>query len=182
VSHQSTAILAASEGEGGSAVELLLPAWPELVAGIIAFAIVFFFVWRWVWPSMNNMMETRQAAIAGEVTAAEKAKAEAESLRSDYQAQLADARTEANRIIEDARKSAEQMRADMTAKAEADAEQIRARAREEAAGEKSRALSEAKAQVGDISVDLAGKIVGESLDQASHKALIDRYLADLEKL
>jgi F-type H+-transporting ATPase subunit b len=182
VSHQSTAILAASEGEGGSAVELLLPAWPELVAGIIAFAIVFFFVWRWVWPSMNNMIETRQAAISGEVTAAEKAKAEAESLRSDYQAQLADARTEANRIIEEARRSAEQMRADMTAKAEADAEQIRARAREEAAGEKSRALSEAKTQVGDISVDLAGKIVGESLDQASHKALIDRYLADLEKL
>ena len=180
--NQSTVILAASEGEGGSAVELLLPAWPELVAGIIAFSIVFFFVKRWVWPSMNNMMETRRAAIAGEVTAAERAKAEAESLRSDYQARLADARTEANRIIEDARKSAEQMRADITAKAESDAEQIRARARDEAAGEKSRALSEAKAQVGDISVDLAGKIVGESLDQASHQALIDRYLADLEKL
>jgi len=178
----STSVLAASEGEGGSAAELLLPAWPELVAGIIAFSIVFFFVRRWVWPSMNTMMETRQAAIAGEVTAAEKAKTEAESLRSDYQAQLADARTEANRIIEDARKAAEQMRADITAKAEADADQIRNRAREEAAGEKSRALSEAKTQVGDISVDLAGKIVGESLDQASHQALIDRYLADLEKL
>jgi F0F1-type ATP synthase membrane subunit b/b' len=36
--------------------------------------------------------------------------------------------------------------------------------------------------VGDISVDLASKIVGESLDQDAHQALIDRYLADLEKL
>ena len=54
--------------------------------------------------------------------------------------------------------------------------------REEAAGEKARALAEAKAQVGDISVELAGKIVGESLDQSSHQALIDRYLADLETL
>jgi F0F1-type ATP synthase membrane subunit b/b' len=36
--------------------------------------------------------------------------------------------------------------------------------------------------VGEISVDLAGKIVGESLDQKAHQALIDRYLADLEKL
>jgi F0F1-type ATP synthase membrane subunit b/b' len=36
--------------------------------------------------------------------------------------------------------------------------------------------------VGDISVDLAGKIVGESLDESAHKALIDRYLADLERL
>ena len=67
MSHHSTAILAASEGEGGSAVELLLPAWPELVAGIIAFSIVFFFVWRWVWPGLTKMMETRQQAIASEL-------------------------------------------------------------------------------------------------------------------
>lgn len=182
MTHHSTAILAASEGDGGSAVELLLPAWPELIAGIIAFSIVFFFVSRWVWPSLTKMMETRQEAIAGELTSAEKAKAEAESLRTDYQAQLADARTESSRIVEEARKAADQLRADIVAKAEADAEQIRARAREEAAGEKARALAEAKAQVGDISVELASKIVGESLDQSSHQALIDRYLADLETL
>jgi len=181
VSHQSTAILAASEGEP-SAVELLLPAWPELVAGIIAFSIVFFFVWRWVWPSLTKTIETRQEAIAGELSSAERAKTEAESLRTDYQAQLAGARSESSRIVEEARKAADQMRADLIAKAETDAEQIRARARDEAAGEKARALAEAKSQVGDISVDLAGKIVGESLDQKSHQALIDRYLADLEKL
>ena len=182
MSHTSTSILAASEGEGGSAAELLLPAWPELVAGIIAFSIVFFFVWRWVWPSLNKMMETRQEAIAGELSSAEKAKAEAESLRTDYQAQLSEARAEAGRIIEEARKAADQMRADIIAKAETDAEQVRARAREEAAGERARALADARSQVGDISVDLAGKIVGESLDQEAHQALIDRYLADLEKL
>jgi F-type H+-transporting ATPase subunit b len=176
-----TYILAASEGEE-SAVELLLPAWPELIAGIIAFSLVYFFVWRWVWPSLNKMMETRQAAIAGQMTEAEKAKTEAESLRSDYQSQLADARAEGSRMIEEARQSAEQMKVDIVAKAEADAEQIRARAREEAAGEKERALTEARSQVGEISVDLAGKIVGESLDQKAHQALIDRYLADLEKL
>jgi F-type H+-transporting ATPase subunit b len=181
VSHPTTYILAASEGEE-SAVELLLPAWPELIAGIIAFSLVYFFVWRWVWPSLNKMMETRQAAIAGQMTEAEKAKTEAESLRSDYQSQLADARAEGSRMIEEARQSAEQMKVDIVAKAEADAEQIRARAREEAAGEKERALTEARSQVGEISVDLAGKIVGESLDQKAHQALIDRYLADLEKL
>lgn len=176
-------ILAASEGgEGGSAADLLLPAWPELVAGIIAFAILFFFVWRWVWPSLDKMIETRQAAIAGEISAAEEAKTEAESLRKDYQEQLAESRGEANKIVEDARQQAEQLRADIVAKAEAEAEQIRAKAREDAAGEKSRALAEAKSQVGDLSVDLASKIVGESLDQNAHQALIDRYLADLEKI
>ncbi len=178
----STITLAASEGEGGSAAELLFPAWPELVAGIIAFSIVFFFVWKWVWPSMSTTIETRQTAIAGELSAAEKAKQEAESLLSDYQAQLADAKNEGNRLVEEARTSAEQLKADIVSKAEAEADSIRAKARDEAAGEKARALAEAKSQVGDISVDLAGKIVGESLDENAHKALIDRYLADLEKL
>lgn len=175
--------MAAEETEGGSGgLEILLPPLNELVAGIIAFAIVFFFVWKWAVPAINRMLEQRQAAIAGQIQDAEKAKAEAESLLADYKGRLAEARVDANKIIEEARQSAEQMRADIIAKAEAEADQIRARARDEAAGEKSRALAEARSQVGDISVDLAGKIVGESLDQNAHKALIDRYLADLEKL
>ncbi|HEX6302234.1 MAG TPA: F0F1 ATP synthase subunit B [Acidimicrobiia bacterium] len=175
--------IAAEETESGSGgLEILLPPLNELVAGIIAFAIVFFFVWKWAVPAINRMLEQRQAAISGQIEAAEKAKAEAESLLADYRGQLAEARAEGNKIIDEARQSADQMRADIIAKAEADAEQIRARAREEAAGEMSRALADARSQVGDISVDLAGKIVGESLDQQAHQALIDRYLADLEKL
>lgn len=175
--------IAAEETEGGSGgLDLLLPPLNELVAGIIAFAIVFFFVWKWAVPAINRMLEQRQAAISGQIEDAEKAKAEAESLLADYRGQLAEARAEGNKIIDEARQSADQMRADIIAKAEADAEQIRARAREEAAGEMSRALADARSQVGDISVDLAGKIVGESLDQQAHQALIDRYLADLEKL
>lgn len=175
--------LAAEEtDEGSGGLDILLPPLDELIAGIIAFAIVFFFIWRWAGPGINRMLEQRQAAISGQIEEAEKAKAEAESLLADYRGQLAEARTEGNKIIDEARQSAEQMRADIVAKAEADAEQIRARAREEAAGERARALAEAKSQVGDISVDLAGKIVGESLDGQAHKALIDRFLADLEKL
>lgn len=175
-------LLIAAEEEGGSGLDLLIPPVNELIAGIVAFAIVFFFVWKWAVPAINRMLEQRQAAVAGQIADAEKAKAEAESLLADYRGQLAEARAEGNKIIEQARQTAEQMRADIVAKAEADAEQIRARARDEAAGEMARALTEAKSQVGDISVDLAGRIVGESLDAKAHQALIDRYLADLEKL
>jgi F-type H+-transporting ATPase subunit b len=176
----STSVLAA-EVDGG-AVELLFPAWPELIAGIIAFGLVFFFVRTWVWPKLGKVVEMRQEALAGEYTAAERAKAEAESLLEDYRKQLAEAKAEGNRIMEEARAAAEQVRAEIIAKAEGDAEKIRAKARDEAASEKSRALADAKVQVGDLSVDLAGRIVGESLDADSHKALIDRYLADLERL
>lgn len=175
-------IVLAAEEEGSSGLDLILPDRVELIAGIIAFAIVFFFIWRWAWPTMNQTLEQRQAATVGQMEDAEKAKAEAESLLADYQSQLAEAKTEGNRIIEEARATAEQMKSDMLARAEEEAEGIRVKAREDAAAEKSRALADAKSQVGDISVDLAGKIVGESLDSDAHQALIDRYLEDLERL
>ncbi|MCI0544048.1 MAG: F0F1 ATP synthase subunit B [Actinobacteria bacterium] len=139
-------------------------------------------MWRWALPTINRTLEQRQRAVAGQLEEAERAKTEAESLLADYRGQLAEAKADANRIVEEARKQAEQVRADLLARAEAEADQIRAKAREEAANEKSRALSAARTQVGEISVDLAGRIVGERLDATAHKALIDRYLADLEKL
>lgn len=175
-------LLAAEADDGGGGLDLLLPPLNELIAGVIAFAIVFAFIWRWAVPALNKMLEQRQAAIAGQMSAAEKAKQEAESLLSDYKAQLADSKAEGNRIIEEARTTAEQMKAEVLAKAEADAQQIIAKAREEAENERDRALADARKQVGSISVDLASQIVGESLDPKTHEALVNRYLADLEKL
>jgi F-type H+-transporting ATPase subunit b len=176
------ALLAAEESEGGSNASLVLPESSELIAGIIAFAIVFFFMWKWAMPTIRTTLEQRRQAITGQMEEAEKAKREAANLLADYRSQLAEAKSEGNRLIEEARQSADQMKADILAKAETDAEGIRAKARDEAATEMSRALSDAKSQVGEISMDLAGKIVGESLDADAHKALIDRYLADLERL
>jgi len=178
-----TMLLATEADEGGgSGLDLLIPPLNELIAGIIAFAIVFVFVWRWAVPAINKMLEQRQAAIAGQMSAAEKAKQEAESLLADYKAQLADSKAEGNRIIEEARATAEQMKSEVLAKAEADAQQIIAKAREEAESERDRALADARKQVGSISVDLASQIIGESLDAKTHEALVNRYLADLEKL
>jgi F-type H+-transporting ATPase subunit b len=177
------AIVLATEGEGGgSAADLLLPAWPELVAGIIAFSIVFVFVRIWVWPSLTKTIEQRQTAMQGQYSEAEKAKQEAESLLTDYRAQLADSKAEGNRIIEEARGTAEQMKSEVLAKAQADADQLLEKAREEADAEKDRALADARKEVGSISVDLASQIVGESIDADTHQALINRYLADLEKM
>lgn len=176
-------IIAAEEGdEAASGLSLVLPEPAELVAGIIAFALVFFFVWKWALPTINKTLEARQQAVAGELAGAEKAKGDAEGLLADYKAQLAEAKAEGNRIIEEARSTAEQMRSEAVSKAESDASQILEKARQEAENERDRALIEARKQVGAISVDLAGRIVGESLDADAHKGLVDRYLADLEKI
>lgn len=177
------AILATEEGgESSGGLSLVLPATEELIAGVLAFLIVFFFVWRWALPTINKTLEARQQAITGQMTEAEEAKREAESLLADYRAQLAEAKAEGNRIIEEARVSADQLKADIVARANEEAAQTLAKAREEAQSEKARALVEARREVGEISVGLAEKIVGESLDGEMQKGLIDRYLADLERI
>ena len=134
----STLILAA-EDSGGEGIDLLIPETSELIAGVVAFGIIFYFVWKWVLPTLKTTLENRQAAIKSDLEAAEAAKTEAESLRDDYQSQLASARDEANRIVEDSRQAGETVKADIVARAEEEAEVIKARAQDELAAERERA-------------------------------------------
>lgn len=175
-------ILAAEDAaQSGGGLELLLPAFPELVGGIIAFSIVFFFIWRWGGPAINRSLELRQQTIAGRLEEAEKAKAEAESLLADYRKQMAEAREKASEIIEEARRTAEQLREEIVAKANEEAGQIVAKAREEAAAERQRVLAEARQEVANLSLDLAEKVLGEALDREAQLGLVERYLAELER-
>ena len=86
------------------------------------------------------------------------------------------AREEANRIIEEARKTADQLRMDLQGRAEQESQDIVARAQEEIRAERDRVFQELRTQVGQIAVELAGKVVGQSLDQTAHERLIDEYI------
>jgi F-type H+-transporting ATPase subunit b len=176
---QTTILAADDSGDGG--LELLLPATPELIAGIIAFALVFFFVRLWAWPAINESLENRQKAIGGQMQEAEQAKAEAEKLRADYRAQLAEAQAERNRILEAARGEADEVKAEMIAKAEAQAAEILEKAREDAASEKARVMQDAQREVANLTVDLAEKVVGSNLDRQTQLGLVERYIAELER-
>lgn len=174
-------ILAAEESgdaESGG-LDLLLPAAEELFAGIIAFGIVFFFVWKWAVPALSKTLEARQAEIAAEYESAEKAKVEAESLLTDYRSQLANANQEAEGIVAQARDDGDAVRADIVARAEGEADQIKSRAADEVEAERSRIAADLRRQVADLSLDVAERVVGSSIDSASQRELVDRYIDDL---
>ena len=175
-----TLVLAAEES-GDAGAELLLPATPELIAGIIAFAIVFFFIRLWAMPAINESLENRQKAIGGQMEEAEKAKAQAEQLRADYEAKLAEAQAEKARIIDEARAEADALKADLVAKAEAQAAEIVDKARADATAEKNRVMADAQREVANLTVDLAERVVGENLDRQTQLGLVERYIAELEK-
>lgn len=170
----------AAEETGGSGLDLLIPPTSELIGGILAFAVVFFFVWKFATPAINRMLEQRQQAIAGQLAEAEKAKNEAETLLADYRAQLAEAREKGNQLIEEARNQAETMKNDIVSRAEQQAAEIVAKAREDAQAERTRAMADARRDVANLSIDLAERVVGQSLDREAQLGLVERYISDLE--
>ena len=162
-----------------SAKDLLYPKLSELVIGAIAFFVLFAFMYKWVVPAVNKALEARQAKIRGDLEKAEQTRQQAEQELTDYRTQLAGARDEGNRIIDEARKTAEAMRQEMNKKAEAESQGIVARAQDEIRAERDRVFQELRTQVGELSLQLAGRMVGESLDKARHLRLVDEYIDQL---
>jgi F-type H+-transporting ATPase subunit b len=154
----------------------LYPKLSELVVGAIAFGIVFFFIKKWAVPKLNVLLEERRKQIQGQLESAEQTRQQAEQELADYRAQLSNAREESNRIIEEARTTADQLRRDIQANAEQEAQNTVARAQEEIRAERDRVFNELRTQVGEIAVDLAGRVVGQSLDKQTHEKLIDDYI------
>lgn len=175
-------ILAQEVVEESSGIDLLLPDTSELIAGFIAFSIIFVFVWKWVIPAADKALTARQEAITGQLTQAETAKQEAESLLDDYKKQLAQAKSEANTIVEGARQAADVLRSNLVGQAEEDAASIRGKARADAGAEMDRAATQIKDEVATLSLELAQMVVAGSVDESVQRTLVDRYIDDLGNL
>lgn len=163
------------------ATSLFTPALPELIWGGIAFLIVAFVLMKFAFPALKKGLKAREEKIRSDLEGAEQARQDAEAERLRYQAQLADARGEANRIVEEARQAAETVRQDVVAKAEADAAEVRARANEDIRLARDRAMSDLQHQVADISIGLAEKIVERNLDPDTQAALVESYINSVGK-
>ncbi|HEY8533546.1 MAG TPA: F0F1 ATP synthase subunit B [Micromonospora sp.] len=167
--------------EGGQGHNILLPPLAEIIVGLVAFGVVLFVLTKFVFPRMEAMYQARVEAIEGGIKRAEAAQAEANKLLEQYKAQLAEARTEAARIRDDARADAERIRQDILAKAREEADRIIAAGREQLAAERETIVRELRAEVGELAVDLASRIVGEALaDEARRRGTVERFLAELE--
>lgn len=159
----------------------IVPIWQEIVVGLVAFGLLVYVLGRFVWPRMEQMFAARVDAIEGGIKRAEVAQAEANELLERYKAQLAEARTEAARIRDEARDQAVAIKDDVLAQAREEADRVIAAGREQLTAERQTIVRELRAEVGQIAVDLAGRIVGESLaDEARRRGTVERFLAELE--
>lgn len=113
---------------------------------------------------------------------ASKAQAEADALKDQYTAQLADARHEAARIREEAKEQGAQIIAELRTQAQSEAERIVSTAHVQVEAERTQAFQQLKVEVGTVATQLAGRIVGESLDdEARQRRTVERFIAELEQ-
>jgi len=171
--------LAQEHGEEISEPEDLYPHADELIVAAIGFTLIFVFMSKFAIPRINKVLEERRERIQGEMEKAETTRVDADSILEQYRQQLANARDEANRIIEEARQTAEGVRKELTDKAERDAQGIVQRAQEEIRAERDRVFADLKSQVGELSVELATRVVGESLDRERQLRLVEQYIDEL---
>ncbi|MFI5931500.1 F0F1 ATP synthase subunit B [Actinoplanes sp. NPDC051494] len=170
--------VAAEEGGGGG--QLLIPPVAEIIVGVVAFGVVLFILAKFVFPRMELMFQARVEAIEGGIAKAEAAQAEANQLLEQYKAQLAEARTEAARIRDEARADAEGIRQDVLAKAREESDRIIEAGNQQLAAQRESIVRELRSEVGTLAVDLASKIVGESLaDEARSRGTVDRFINEL---
>jgi len=173
---------AAEEGGGEeepSGIDLVLPDPAELIWGAIAFLVVLAVLSKVAFPRLRATIQEREQKIQESLETADRTKAEASQQQDAYKQQLAEARAEANRIIEEARQQAEQVRKDITDKAQAEANQIVARAQEQIDAERSRTLQELQGTIADVSIELAEKVVGRSLDANAQREMVDAYIREV---
>ena len=150
---------------------------------LAVFGLLFFLLAKYVVPPINRAMEGRQEAIRQQFADLDQAKADANQAEEEFKEQIAQARHEAARIREEAREQGAAIISEMREQAQTEANRIVEHAHAQISAERQQAVTTLRAEVGALATTLAGRIVGESLEDDERSGrVVDRFLDDLETL
>jgi F-type H+-transporting ATPase subunit b len=149
-------------------------------AELLAFAIILWILWKYVLPPVTKALEDRQQIIRTQMEEAETTKVKLAATEADYKAKLQEASTIAAQIRDEARADAAAIRDEILAKAREESDRIIAAGRHQLEAERAATVRQLRSEVGTLAVDLASRIVGESLeDEARQRGTVDRFLSEL---
>ena len=150
-----------------------------LIGQTVAFFVFVWFCWKFIWPFLIGAMRERQQTIADGLEAASKAQRDLEHAEARAEEILNEARAEARVVVDDARAQAAQMIDNARGDAESERERILKAAQADVAQEVNRAKETLRADVANLAVMGAERILEASIDRERHNALLDRVAAEL---
>jgi F-type H+-transporting ATPase subunit b len=148
---------------------------------LLTFGIILLILWKFVVPPISRAMAARQEQIKKQLDESREAKERLDAAEAEYKQALLDTQADAARIRDEARAQGQQIIAELRQKAQEEADRIAAREQSRREAEREQIVSQLRGEVGQIAVELAGRIVGESLDdEARQRRMVERFIADLE--
>ena len=140
--------------------------------------ILYFVLKKILFKPVMNYLEKRQNEVADTIKATEEAKADAQQLKQQYEAQLKESRAEGQKVIEEMTERANQIYAETVRKAEEESRAILERAKEAAEREHEKVLKESKAEISGLAIAAASKVVEANMDTESNRKIIDQFLEE----
>lgn len=153
-----------------------------LVVQVLSFLLLVYILRRFAWNPLMNMMEERRNQIEANIANAEKERLQAEQIKREYQEEMRKARQEAQEVIAKATKLSEQRAAEILASAHEEAEKIKKAALVDIERERDRAIAQVQAQVADLSVAVAEKIIRKNLDVKGQEDMIEQFIQEVGEL
>ena len=147
----------------------------------VVFLTLLYLLKRYAFPAILKATEDRERTIARQLDEAEQANSEAKRLLDENRRLLAEARNHAQATMAEAKAAAEKERTTAIEKTRQEQDELLARARRDIVAERDKALVELRREAVDLSLAAAAKLIGQRLDGAADRALVEGYLASLEK-
>ena len=148
---------------------------------VVVFVVVFVILAKKIFPVIVRATADREETIRTQLAEAKQLHADAQAALEEQRQLLAGSRGEATAMLAEARQAAERERTLAVEKTRAEQDEMLARARREIAAEKGRAVAELRREAVDLAIAAAGKVVGQSLDTAADRKLVEDYLATVGK-
>ena len=145
------------------------------VAQICNLFIQMYLIKRFLFKPVHEILEKRRAAADAEIIQAEETKAKAEAIRAEYERNMQDARQKANEILDSARNTAAIQSEKILKEAQDQTFAMKNKAEKEIAQEK----NEVKGEIGDMAVEIAGKVIEREINEKDHEKLIDEFISNV---
>lgn len=152
--------------------------WTALFVLLNTLAVIFVGT-KFLFKPVMKMIQSRQQEIDDMYAEADAAKANAEAMEADYKSRLADAQETSDTLVKEAMARGKNREEEIVRQANREADAIREKAAQDIAREKQKALNDAKDEISSIALEIAGKVIGESMDDEKQQKLVDTFLAEL---
>lgn len=134
---------------------------------------------KFLWGPVLKLIKDRQQEIDDMYTEAGQAKEQAALLRGEYEDKLSVAEQTSERMVKEATQRGQAREEEILRKANAEAAAIRQKAAADIAQEKKKAINDAKDEIAGLAMDIAGKVVGRSLNAEDQANLVDQFIDQL---